>query len=262
MERSTHFLTIASIQDFPRLDYLINLPRHVQITLAFEASVNHLKEDYYKDLNENLPDFQIGMHATKPDIYICKLITEEEIITNQSFFVQCAKDYRKLGEELMSLFITKKKLKVDEDFLFLVLNQLKDRKNQSGKVGDWKYFLHGFHCHFQHIKTRQEIEVPIMFGKEFGDLDPYFFSLYIKSTPEYQPLPVTIIDNFDDGERILQVMLRLGLLERINSNLEHHTGLVIRDRNKIEVKIFKPDDDFEIPMPQSRLSRFFQFLKF
>ncbi|MDR3026419.1 DUF6896 domain-containing protein [Chryseobacterium sp.] len=221
-----------------------------------------MREDYGEQLKKYLPHFTIDINSMEPKIEIKKLITKEEIIANQLFFVQCAKDYRKLGEELVSLFFKKKKVKLNKDFPFLAFNYFKGRRTQSGKVGKWRYFLHGYHCYFQNVITKQEIEVPFMFGMEFGDLDPYFFSLYIKSTPEYQPLPITIYENFADGKRILDVMLQLDLLERINSNLETHSGLVIKERDKIEIKIYNPDKDYEKIKFQSQLSRFIQFFNF
>ncbi|WP_312508097.1 DUF6896 domain-containing protein [Chryseobacterium culicis] len=259
MERTTHEITVKSIQELPSIDSLKNIPRQKTIRIIFDHPISHIREDYGEQLKRNLPHFQIGIHSMEPKIEINKLITKEEIINNQLFFAQCAKDYRKLGEELIRLLIKKKKIILNEDFPFLAFNYLKGRRTQSGKVGKWKYFLHGYHCHFQNLITKQQIEVPFMFGMEFGDLDPYFFSLYIKSTPGYQPLPVTIYDNFDDGKRILDAMLQLGLLERINSNLEHHSGLVIKDRNKVKIKIYNPDKDHEKPKFQSGLLRLIQF---
>lgn len=262
MERTTHVITVKSIQEIPCIDYLRNISRQKRIKIVFDPSISHLREDYGEQLKKNLPHFQIGIHSMKPKIEINKLITKEEIIANQLFFVQCAKDYRKLGEELVTLFFEKKKIKLNKDFPFLAFNYLKGRRTQGGKVGKWKYFLHGYHCYFQNVNTKQEIEVPFMFGMEFGVLDPYFFSLYIKSTPEYHPLSVPIYEDFADGKRILDVMLQLGLLERINSNLENHSGLVIKDRNKVDIKIYNPDKDYKKPKFKFGLSKLLQFFNF
>ncbi|WP_433632106.1 DUF6896 domain-containing protein [Chryseobacterium cucumeris] len=264
MERTTHVITAKSIQELPCIDYLRNIPRQKIIRIVFDHPINHIREDYGEQLTKNLPHFQIDIHSIEPKIEVKKLITKEEIIANQLFFVQCAKDYRKLGEKLVCLFFEKKKVKLNKDFPFLAFNYFKgrSRRTQSGKVGTWRYFLHGFHCHFQNVTTKQQIEVPFMFGMEFGDLDPYFFSRYIKSTPDYHPLPVNIYEDFADGERILDVMLQLGLLEQINSNLENHSGLVIKDRNKVDIKIYNPDKDYEKIEFKSRLSKFIQFFNF
>lgn len=258
MERNIELITIQSIRELPSIDYISNIPRHKKLRLIFKDSVQHLREDFGADLKKKFPDFQIAIHTIEHEINICKLITDEEIIANQVFFTRCAKDYRELSTHLINLFITKKKVKLNTDFPFLTFNRIKGEKMGRGRVEKWKYFFHGYHCYFHNLETKQEIEVPFMFGMEFGDLDPYFFSLYIKSTSQYQPLPVEIYEDFADGCRILEVMLKLDLLEKINSNIKNHSGMVIKDREKIHIKVFNPDTDFE--KRQSKLTRILEFL--
>ena len=260
LERITELITIKSIREFPSIDYISSIPRHKKLRLVFKDSVQSLREDFGADLEKKLPAFQIAIPYIDHEIIICKLITDKEIIANQLFFERCAKDYRELGSKLIHLLIQKKKIKLNREFPFLTFNRIKGRKSQSGKLGEWNYFFHGYHCGFKNIKTKQEIEVPFMFGMEFGDLNPYFFSRYIKSTQEYQPLPVNIYEDYADGCRVLEVMLTLELLEKINSNIENHSGIVVKDREKIQIKVFNPDTDFE--KPKSKLVRLLQFLKF
>lgn len=262
MKATTHLINVKSVEELPSVEDIITKPRHQQIKIIFSPHVNHLREEYGNDLKEKLLNYQIGVHLIKPEINIRQLISDEEIILHQSFFVQCAKDYRELGNKLVHLFCKEKKIKLNEQFPCLNFNNLKDRKNQSGKVSHWKYFIHGFHCHFNNLKTGQKIEVPFMFGMEFGDLDPYFFVMFIKTTPKYQPLPVDIYEDFSDGYRILKVLLSLDLLEEINSNMQGHTGIVVKDRKKIEINIFDPDIYFETLKPQSKWSKLLQFFKF
>jgi hypothetical protein len=103
-------------------------------------------------------------------------MTEEEIHLHQKFFENCAKEYRNLAKELIFMLVEIKKIKLNEDFLFLTFNKLKENPKLSrGKIQDWNFFIHGYHCHFIHTKTRHEVEAPFMFGMDFSDLDPYFF---------------------------------------------------------------------------------------
>lgn len=262
MKTTIHLINIKSTDELPRVEDIIKRPRHQQIKIIFEPSVLHLRESYGEDLKKKLINHQISIHTVEPEINISKLISDEEIIFNQSFFIQCAKDYRALGSRLVYLFCNEKKIELNKEFPSLIFNNLKDRKNQTGKVGNWKYFIHGFHCHFKNIKTSQEIEVPFMFGMEFGDLDPYFFVLFIKSTPKYHPLPVDIYNDYHDGNRILKILLNLGLLEEINSNMIGHTGIVVKDREKVEINTFDPEDYFKVLKPPSKWSRLLDFFKF
>lgn len=235
MEEDIYLVNIQSAQDLLDVDTIINIPYYKKIKLIFENPIIHLREDYGEYLHEKLPDFLVAIHGIEPEINIRRLISKDGIVANQSFFIQCAKDYRKLGSELVKLFCEKKKIKLNERFPHINFYHSMHRK-QGGKVGDWEYFIHGYHCHFLNVKTKQEIEVPFMFGMEFGDLDPYFFVKFIKSTPEYYPLPINLDEYHHDGERVLEVMSDLGLLERINSILEHHSGLVIKDRGRLRLR--------------------------
>lgn len=244
MKRAQEIIEIQSINQFPSLHYIESIPREKKLIIIFSKSIDHLRERFGEKLKADLVNFQIAIHSLKPEIHICKLITHREIITHQTFFESCAKDYRNLATKLILRLIEKNKIKHHPDFPFLTFNSIKGSKKSRGKTDDWEYFFHGYHCHFKNTKTQQEIEVPIMFGMEFGDLDPYFFSIYIKSTPQYQPLPINIYENFDDGHRILEVMLNLGLFENINSNLKNHTGIVVKDREKVRIKIYDPETDY------------------
>jgi hypothetical protein len=206
--------------------------------LVFEKKIQSQRETVAQKFKNELSGFQIGIDAVEPEINIAKLISDEEIETNQAFFEQCAKDYRKLAEELLFRLVDKLDLKLNKDFPMETFNELKRDKRQIGKIEGWRYFVHGFHCGFESIATGQLIEVPLVFGLEFGDLDPYFFSEFIKSTPNYRPLPVDIFEDYADGVRINEKMVSLGKFERISSNVENHYGIVVADRPKVEIKSY------------------------
>ncbi|AHM59240.1 hypothetical protein D770_04865 [Flammeovirgaceae bacterium 311] len=192
------------------------------------------------------------------EINIVKLITDEEISAHQDFFEQCAKDYRILSQKLITALAKELKVEIKPDYPLETLNPYRGNPcKQSGVVNGWRYFFHGFHCGFINLKTGQSIETPLTFGLEFGVLDPYFFSIYIKSTKEYHPSPIQVYSDFEDGRRILKKMLELGKFEKINSNHRGDTGVVVKDRDRIEVKINKhfvepiSNTDFKIKEPST-----------
>jgi hypothetical protein len=238
LNRTTDIITISSVEQIPTLETVQAIPRERILKLVFEKGVQSQRESIGQKLKNKLSDFQIGIHTIEPEINIAKLITDEEIETNQAFFEQCAKDYRKLGEELLFKLVDKLDLKLNEDFPMETFNELKRDKRQIGKIEDWRYFVHGFHCGFENNETGQLIEVPLVFGLEFGDLDPYFFSKFIKSTRNYRPLPVDIFEDYADGVRINERMVSLGKFERISSNVGNHYGIVVADRPKVEIKSY------------------------
>jgi hypothetical protein len=238
LNRTTDIITINSIGQIPTLDTIRSIPRERTIKLVFEKEVQNQREVIGKNLKTELVGFQVGIHTIEPEINIAKLITDKEIEDNQDFFEECAKDYRQLGEELLFKLVDKLDLKLNKDFPMETFNELKRDGRSNGKVEGWNYYVHGFHCGFVNIKTKQEIEVPLVFGQEFGDLDPYFFTKFIKSTHKYRPLPVEIFEEYADGVRINERMLSLGKFERISSNVGNHYGIVVAERQKVEIKSY------------------------
>lgn len=238
LKRTTNVITINSVGQIPTLKKIREITREQKLQIVFEKEVQNQRETVGQNLKNELSDFQVSIHTYEPEINIVKLISDKEIEENQAFFEQCAKDYRQLSEELLFKLVDKLYLKLNKDFPMETFNELKQDKRQIGKFEDWSYFLHGFHCGFKNNKTGQLIEVPLVYGLEFGDLDPYFFSKFIKSTPKYQPLPVAIFEDYADGVRINEKMISLGKFERINSNIENYYGTAVTDRQKVEIKSY------------------------
>jgi hypothetical protein len=238
LNRTTDIISISTIGQIPTLETIRAIPRELTLKLVFDNGVQSQRETIGQNLKKELVGFQVGVHTFEPEINIAKLITDEEIEDNKDFFEQCAKDYRHLGKELIFKLADKLDITINQDYPMMTFNELKSDKRQIGKVENWRYFVHGFHCGFENNITGQIIEVPLVFGLEFGDLDPHFFTKYIKSTPKYNPLPIDIFEDYADGVRINEKMISLGKFERIGSNVGGHYGIVVTDRQKVEIKSF------------------------
>jgi hypothetical protein len=241
MNRTIDTYTIESADQIPALSVIRALPRSRVIKLIIPDEMKDLREATAKRLREELHGFQIITNITEPEINIIKLITTE-IEENQEFLEQCAKDYRELAIRLMGEFSKYLKVKVNKDFPMLTFAPIKASVKSKGKFNGWYYYLHGYDCCFEHKKTKQNIEVTIVHGEEFGTLDPYFFSRYIKSTQSYYPLPIEIYDDYTDGKAIIDKMIDLGRFELINSNIPDKYSAVVTHRNKVAVKIFEPGE--------------------
>ncbi len=172
-------------------------------------------------------------------------LTDEEIERNQDFFEKCAKDHRKLATELISEVQKSLGVKFNTDCpLFTVIPYHHQCKWANKMINDWHYFLHGHnHYRFRNEKTNQYIDIALHCGMEFGLLDPWFFIEYIISTKEYYPLPVEFNNSFYDGCKIINKMIELGKFELIETNYKTKKGIVVTDREKIEVKQYS-DDEF------------------
>ena len=133
------------------------------------------------------------------------MIQENEIINNLSFFQKCESEHRILAESLINELACFLEVEIDPK---LPLNTFKPfyGTKQSGKMNDWSYFLHGFHCCFENINTKQTIEVSLVHKNNFGELDPIFFLNYILTSPQYQPLPLEILRTYETGKSVLNIL--------------------------------------------------------
>jgi hypothetical protein len=239
LERLTEVLYCHTLDSIPRLESLRKLPREKELKLTLDKSISGFQVRIGNQLKVELPEFSIGIHSQEPIISIARLITDSEIETHQYFFEQCAKDYRTLANQLIYELVAHLNIELDQSFPLETFTPfIRDRNKYKGKLNGWSYYFHGFHCNFTNDTTEQIIEVPLTYGREFGELDPYFFSGYIKSTPKYQPLPAPIYDDYADGKRILEKMVNLGKAEVINSNIKNQYGTVVADREKIQVSVY------------------------
>lgn len=230
LNRLIDIITINSLAEIPDLETIRAIPRERKLMLIFGESVQNERETIGQDLKKELQGFQVGIHISEPKINIAKLIADKDIEDHQDFFEQCAKDYRTLGEELILKLVGKLKVKLNRDFPLGTFDEYKWDERQIGKLDDWRYDIHGIHCGFENSKTGQFIEVSLNVPNEFGGLDPYFFSQFIKTTVKYRPLPIDIFENFADGSRIIDKMLLLGKFEKISLNMDNCCAIVVTDR--------------------------------
>jgi hypothetical protein len=213
MGLENRILNCNTENELPTAAELKLLPRDIELIVVFGPDIAHLRKWFGEQWIAALKDFKVGIHVSEPKIWIHRLVSEEEIVQHKAFLAQCAVDFHFLATDLMSLLGEHLKIDVSRGNLFEQLHRL----NRNGQVGEWQYNIHGFHCSFFHRKTEQVVEASIVSGQEFGALDPYFFTQYIESTSAYQPLPVVIFQDYDDGLRIMTKLLEMGLLREIDS---------------------------------------------
>jgi hypothetical protein len=171
-----------------------------------------------------------------------KELSYVDIYNNRFFFQNCAKSHRDLATKLIHRLANYLNIQIDNNFPYQSFREFRQGKKQKGAFDDWQYFLHGFHCRFTNISSGQVIEVSLVFGLEFGVLDPLFFIDYIKTSEYKNSIPFQIDDAYHDGIRIIEVMTDIGIFEKTHSNIEGYFGFVIADREKVEITTYNNID--------------------
>lgn len=246
MELTKKIQVCNGLEDIPDFKTIKSLERGIEWKIVFGNKIKSKREKIGGQWKFEHPEFQIAVHTIEPEINIVKLITDKEIEKHQEFFEKCAKDYRNLATKLINEFAEKHNVKIDPEYPMNTLCHTdKFGYRPVGQMNEWRYAFHGIHCGLTNNKTGQRIEIPLTYGLEFGQLDPYFFTGFIKTTKEYQPLPIGIYCDYADGKRILEKMVEIEKFEYVNSNWPNEKGIVVTDREKVEVKVYNPDEELE-----------------
>lgn len=232
MEREIVEIYCETHHDIPTIERINELPRFQKMKVLFGHEIEPDRESIGNKWKSELKDFLIGIHMQLPEINISRLISAEEIVDHYDFFERCAKDYGKLAKKLITQLARYLQVEViPKDPYANIYNLRLSKHTPENRLMDtWKYFLHGHHCRFKNIHTEQQIEVALLFGQDYGVLDPFSFTKYIMSTPDYNPLPVEIYEDFHDGVRILDIMEKIGKFEKVERILGGSYSPIVKDR--------------------------------
>jgi hypothetical protein len=82
-------------------------------------------------------------------------------------------------------------------------------KLMSGQLEkEWSSYLHGSdHRRFSNSVTGQEVEAPIDGVLALDEIDPYFFSIFVKSRGRFAAVADLIRHDFHDAKRMLEIVL-------------------------------------------------------
>jgi hypothetical protein len=68
----------------------------------------------------------------------------------------------------------------------------------------WDTGEHGMECRFEHRATGQIVEASLQ--SRLHRVDPYFFALFVQSTPEWRHVAELIVEEFHDAARMIDVI--------------------------------------------------------
>lgn len=101
-----------SEEELPTLEDITSFERGIQYQIVFGEKIRDVREQIGEAWKNALPNFLVGIPRIEDRIGIQKLISSEEIIVNQDFFEQCAKDYGELGKKLICQLAEKFKVEI------------------------------------------------------------------------------------------------------------------------------------------------------
>ncbi len=213
---STHFMPSTK-----KLIFFVERNRHLVLSLPYWIS-RERKEQLVDSLKGNIPEnysvFDAGCRKYWSLITVKQVISELEIDSLIPEIVNAAKEFRKQSE-----FLAKEIAKLNN----VPIANLWEKSDEIDvfPIG-WECYHHGQHYCCENIESGQMIEVPIWYGEEFGVLDPYFFSQFIDSTQSLS-MPSSIIDWYHDMSRVMDIMIKKGLMKEVKGTTLEVPGIVI-----------------------------------
>jgi hypothetical protein len=230
-------VSTADIPSAVRLHELVTEEHHV--VLRFSAGLDVVaKTCLVLRLASLLPEFTVfdsgGSHDVEW-ITVKKVIAAEEVRANEAEFVAALRLLRQTASALATRLA--RRLGVPADRLLSAdfetgwadrLRGLLGRMVRDNRLDrEWSYSFHGEACRFENRATGQVVEVRLSFGTEFGVLDPYFFALFVKSTPALAHLARLLRDDFHDTERVFEILHRAGHLRFVKRGC--YIGMALRE---------------------------------
>ncbi|UNK16234.1 hypothetical protein MNQ98_17080 [Paenibacillus sp. N3/727] len=83
-------------------------------------------------------------------------------------------------------------------------------------TGNWYFDVHGEHCMFENLETGQKLEVSLGSIDDIGNVDPYFFYDFLKSTENLKHLIEYFENPFGDMLNFFEVLEKRKMLMHIH----------------------------------------------
>jgi len=228
------------IDELPTSNFISDLDRGINLKVIFGSKIKNQRQKIGESWQEEFPNYSIGIHLVENEINIHKLITFKEVDENWEYFENCAIQYRNLATSRIYELAKHLEIEIFKEFPLKTLNPWKNTSYEShGEIDTWKYYFHGFHCCFENLMSGQTIEVPLTYGLEFGELDPYFFCNFINTSPELSKHDLKLYNLYRDGNQILERMCELGKFIEIQSNIKGNKGITVKKGHINSPRIYK-----------------------
>lgn len=115
--------------------------------------------------------------------------------------LEAMETYKRVAQELIDKLISEtsqaEKSEIINGAYYLLSNE-EVLNGEEYLSGNWHFDVHGEHCMFENAETGQTLEVSLGSKNDVGNMDPYFFYNFLKSTANYEHLIAYFENPFGD----------------------------------------------------------------
>ncbi len=205
--------TLDAVPPAAELAALAVVGRHVVLHLPEPLKAS--KGPLIERLAEQLPGHSVFDSGGKADgttcITVLEVIDERRVLENLPVFLAALADFTATATRPCHALAAAHGVPAA---MLLAHREAIERRGRAW-LRDWDYGFHGLECEFVNVRTGQVLDVKIGCGEEFGLLDPYFLSGFVRTTPAHRAAADLLADDFHDMARVLDVLTRHGYVHDV-----------------------------------------------
>lgn len=180
-----HRITCSTVDDIPPVASLIQLTSAGQsVVLQFPLALK-IDTDVVRRLSAFLPDHSVfhgGRDGNFDWVSVVPVVTRAMVEAHAGEISEAVRRYIGACESLVSQYT-------------------------NGQLGaEWECDEHGDDCRFSNRVTGQVVEAPLERPLSPASVDPYFFSVFVKSTAGLERVAALIRHDFHDAARMLEIL--------------------------------------------------------
>jgi hypothetical protein len=137
----------------------------------------------------------------------------------QDELVEAMDSYKDIAQGLIDRLILETEQPEKNKILDGHYDEIQNAKTLNGQENlfdNWWFDIHGEHCLFKHLTTGQTLEVSLGTKDSLGNLDPYFFYNFLKTTDKLKHLIEYFRNPFDDMVNFFEELEKQKLMIRIH----------------------------------------------
>ena len=197
--------------------------------ILFVLTNGSFERDYIVTLQKGFSNYVVSEIKWINKLVIVPSISTKTVLDNLNEFYKCIELFDSTAHSLMNLMAETFDIDLNNSSEIYDLKRNRSDK-QRGQINDeWKYHFHGKGCSFTNSITEQFLDVQIINGLEFGELDTYYLMKFIQTTESLKEVSLILNDESNNMQKVIEVLRMKNYLIELPG--ENNDGLII-NRNK------------------------------
>ena len=207
-------------------------------TLLFALTEQKFSRDYVVNLQKELPDYLVSEIKWMNKLYIVPSISTKIVMGNLNEFYKCIELFDKTAHYLMNLMADTFNINLNNSSELHDLKRNRSDKQRGNINDEWKYHFHGKGCSFTNSITEQFLDVQIINGIEYGELDTYYLMKFIQTTESLKEMSTVLNNESNNMQKVIEILWLNDYLVELPDALDD--GLIInRNKKPVDNTVYK-----------------------